>query len=53
VSSKGGGSSPVHGGSHINGFKMVCIFAKVEFVRICVEYVYESVTIKDLSWTRC
>jgi hypothetical protein len=38
---KGDDSSPVHGGSSMDDFKVACIFTKVE----CVEYVYSSVTI--------
>ena len=45
MSGEGDDSSPVHGGSRKEDkFKVAGIFAKVEFVRVCVEYVYVLVT---------
>jgi hypothetical protein len=41
-SCEGNNSICVHGGSCMDGFKMECIFAKVEFVR----YVYSFVTLR-------
>jgi hypothetical protein len=48
VSSKGGNSSLVHGGSRMDKLKVACIFAKVEIV-IYVSNVYSSVTV-GLEW---
>jgi hypothetical protein len=48
VSSKGGDSSLVHGGSRMDKLKVACIFAKVEIVK----YVSNMCTVRlqlDLS----
>ena len=42
---KGDDSSPVHEGSSMDDFKVAFIFAKMEFVGFCVEYVYNLITI--------
>ena len=37
---KGKQFKSVHRDSHVDGFKVASIFTKVQFVNVCVEYVY-------------